>query len=107
MKINTYASPTSRLRCSDGADHQIRVRRGARNPRSPFHIFFCLIGRSVRGVVGNKLALFCNYRHQDGIIALYKERLQGATPDQARAKIESLEAQVLSLKAREWPPLTL
>jgi len=44
---------------------------------------------------------------KDGIIALYKERLQGATPDQARAKIESLEAQVLSLKAREWPPLTL
>ena len=38
-------------------------------------------------------------------IALYKERLNGATPDQAKAKIDSLEGQVVSLKNREWPKL--
>ncbi|MGA7682965.1 MAG: hypothetical protein WCA54_22560, partial [Pseudolabrys sp.] len=36
------------------------------------------------------------------IIALYKARLNGATPDQAKAKIDSLEGQVVSLKNREW-----
>jgi hypothetical protein len=40
-----------------------------------------------------------------GIIALYKARLNGATPDQAKAKIDSLEDQVVSLKNREWPKL--
>ena len=40
------------------------------------------------------------------IIALYKARLNGATPDQAKAKIDSLEGQVVSLKNREWPKLT-
>jgi hypothetical protein len=40
------------------------------------------------------------------IIALYKARLNGATPDQAKAKIDSLEGQVTSLKNREWPKLT-
>jgi hypothetical protein len=43
---------------------------------------------------------------KDGIIALYKERLNGASPDQAKAKIEALEAQVSALRNREWPPLT-
>src|SRR5215813_1694040 len=40
------------------------------------------------------------------MIALYKARLDGATPDQAKAKIDSLEGQVVSLKNREWPKLT-
>ena len=40
------------------------------------------------------------------VIALYKARLNGATPDQAKAKIDSLEGQVASLKNREWPKLT-
>jgi hypothetical protein len=44
------------------------------------------------------------YRNQ--IIALYKVRLNGATPDQAKAKMDSLEGQVVSLKNREWPKLT-
>ena len=44
--------------------------------------------------------------HKNGIIALYKARLNGATPDQAKAKIDSLEGQVVSLKNREWPKLT-
>jgi len=44
--------------------------------------------------------------NKDGIIALYRERLNGASPDQAKAKIEELEAQVSSLRNREWPPLT-
>lgn len=44
--------------------------------------------------------------HRNRIIALYKARLDGATPDQAKAKMDSLEGQVLSLKNREWPKLT-
>jgi hypothetical protein len=43
---------------------------------------------------------------KDAVITLYKERLNGATPDQARAKIDSLEGQITSLKSREWPKLT-
>jgi hypothetical protein len=43
--------------------------------------------------------------HRTRIIALYKARLNGATPDQARAKMDSLEGQVASLKNREWPKL--
>jgi hypothetical protein len=43
--------------------------------------------------------------HRNHIIALYKARLDGATPDQAKAKMDSLEGQVLSLKNREWPKL--
>jgi hypothetical protein len=39
-------------------------------------------------------------------IALYKARLNGATPDEAKAKIDSLEGQVRSLKNREWPKLS-
>jgi hypothetical protein len=44
--------------------------------------------------------------HRTRIIALYKARLNGATPDQAKAKMDSLEGQVISLKNREWPKLT-
>jgi hypothetical protein len=44
--------------------------------------------------------------HRNRLIALYKARLNGATPDQAKAKIDSLEGQVASLKNREWPKLT-
>ena len=44
--------------------------------------------------------------HRNRIIALYKARLEGATPDQAKAKMDSLEGQVVSLKNREWPKLT-
>jgi hypothetical protein len=45
-------------------------------------------------------------QRRNHIIALYKARLNGATPDQAKAKIDSLEGQVVSLKNREWPKLT-
>jgi len=45
-------------------------------------------------------------KHRNHIIALYKARLGGATPDQAKAKMDSLEGQVVSLKNREWPKLT-
>jgi hypothetical protein len=45
--------------------------------------------------------------NKDGIIALYKERLNGAGPDEARARIETLQAQVLALRNRQWPPLTV
>ncbi|MGB6913974.1 MAG: hypothetical protein WBE42_14645 [Pseudolabrys sp.] len=43
--------------------------------------------------------------HRDRTIALYKARLDGASPDQAKAKMDSLEGQVVSLKNREWPKL--
>ena len=43
--------------------------------------------------------------HRNDIIALYKARLNGASPDQARTRMESLEGQVVSLKNREWPKL--
>jgi len=43
--------------------------------------------------------------HRNRIIALYKARLDGATPDQAKSKMDNLEGQVLSLKNREWPKL--
>ncbi len=42
---------------------------------------------------------------RNNTIALYKARLNGATPDEAKAKIDSLEGQVASLKNREWPKL--
>jgi hypothetical protein len=45
-------------------------------------------------------------KYRNHVIALYKARLNGATPDQAKAKIDSLEGQVVSLKNREWPKLT-
>jgi hypothetical protein len=44
--------------------------------------------------------------HRNRIIALYKARLDGASPDEAKAKMDSLEGQVFSLKNREWPKLT-
>jgi hypothetical protein len=44
--------------------------------------------------------------HRNDIIALYKARLNGATPDQAKAKMDSLEGQVVSLRNRGWPKLT-
>lgn len=44
-------------------------------------------------------------QRRNDIIALYKARLNGATPDQAKAKIDSLEGQVVSLKNREWSKL--
>ena len=44
--------------------------------------------------------------HRNDTIALYKARLNGATPDQAKAKMDSLEGQVVSLKNRGWPKLT-
>ena len=38
-------------------------------------------------------------------IALYKNRLDGASPDEAKAKIDSLEGQIWTLKDRVWPKL--
>ena len=37
------------------------------------------------------------------VIALYKARLNGATPDQAKAKIDSLEGQVVIGLSLRWP----
>jgi hypothetical protein len=54
-------------------------------------------------------ALKWRYAHsleqRNHLIALYKARLNGATPDQAKARIDSLEGQVVSLKSREWTKL--
>ncbi len=42
------------------------------------------------------------YKYKDDLIELYKARLDGATPDEAKAKIESLERAV----GLKWAPLT-
>jgi hypothetical protein len=44
-------------------------------------------------------------RNRERIIALYKNRLGGASPDEAKGKIDSLEGQIWTLKDRVWPKL--
>jgi hypothetical protein len=44
-------------------------------------------------------------RNRERTIALYKNRLGGASPDEAKAKIDSLEGQIWTLKDRVWPKL--
>jgi hypothetical protein len=48
------------------------------------------------------------WRHapKDDLIALYKGRLDGATPDQARARIDELEATIRRTIGSKWTPLT-
>jgi hypothetical protein len=43
---------------------------------------------------------------QDRQLADYKQKLDGATPDQARAKIEALERRVRLTVGKEWEPLS-
>ena len=42
-------------------------------------------------------------KNRERTIALYKNRLGGASPDEAKAKIDSLEGQIWTLKDRIWP----
>jgi hypothetical protein len=44
-------------------------------------------------------------KNKERTIALYKNRLDGASPDEAKAKIDSLEGQIWSLKDRVWSKL--
>lgn len=44
-------------------------------------------------------------KNRERTIALYKNRLGGASPDEAKAKIDSLEGQIWTLKDRIWPKL--
>jgi hypothetical protein len=44
-------------------------------------------------------------KNRERTIALYKNRLGGASPDEAKAKIDSLEGQIWTLKNRVWPRL--
>lgn len=48
------------------------------------------------------------WRHapKDDLIALYKARLDGASPDEARARIDKLEATIKRTVGAEWHPLT-
>ncbi len=48
------------------------------------------------------------WRHapKDDLIALYKARLDGASPDEARARIKSLEAIIDRTIGAKWDPLT-
>ncbi len=62
-----------------------------------------LLGLIIWATLRWRYAKMIEYRNR--IIALYKARLNGATPDEAKAKMDSLEGQVLSLKNREWPKL--
>lgn len=63
-------------------------------------------------VVGGCIWFVLNWRYvgivenKDGIIALYKERLGGATPDQAKARIDALERRVKATIGSDWVPLT-
>jgi hypothetical protein len=43
---------------------------------------------------------------QDRQLADYKQKLDGATPDQAKAKIDALERRVRVTVGKEWDPLT-
>jgi hypothetical protein len=43
---------------------------------------------------------------QDRQLADYKQKLDGATPDQAKAKIDALERRVRVTVGKEWEPLT-
>jgi hypothetical protein len=43
---------------------------------------------------------------KDSIIALYKERLNGATPDEAKAKIDALERRVKLTIGSDWVSLS-
>ena len=63
-----------------------------------------ILGATIWAALRWRYSGIIEYRNR--IIALYKARLNGATPDQAKAKIDSLEGQVVSLKNREWPKLT-
>src|SRR6476620_7116907 len=44
-------------------------------------------------------------KNRERTIALYKDRLSGASPDEAKAKLDSLEGQIWTLKDRVWPKL--
>jgi glucose-6-phosphate-specific signal transduction histidine kinase len=46
------------------------------------------------------------YKRKDDLIALYKARLDGATPDEARTKIQKLEETVRRSVGSPWKPLT-
>jgi hypothetical protein len=45
-------------------------------------------------------------KNRERTIALYKNRLDGASPDEAKAKVDSLEGQIWTLKDRVWPKLS-
>lgn len=51
-------------------------------------------------------ALSWRFAAKDDLIALYKARLDGASPDQARERIQSLEATLKKVVGTEWPTLT-
>lgn len=65
--------------------------------------FFAAVG--VMSVVIWKLL---SWRHapKDDLISLYKARLDGATPDEAKARIETLEATIARSIGSRWEPLT-
>jgi hypothetical protein len=46
------------------------------------------------------------YAAKDDLINLYKAKLDGATPDEARARIERLEGVIRRTVGSEWAPLT-
>jgi hypothetical protein len=69
----------------------------------PFAVGVLLLGAIIWATLRRRYARMIE--HRNDIIALYKARLNGASPDQARARMESLEGQVVSLKNRDWPKL--
>jgi hypothetical protein len=43
---------------------------------------------------------------QDRQLADYKQKLNGANPEQAKSRIDDLEARLIRITARRWDPLT-
>jgi hypothetical protein len=64
--------------------------------RSPLQRAFVILGAIIWSMLRWRYAKMIE--HRNGIIALYKARLNGASPDQAKARMDSLEGQVVSLK---------
>src|SRR5262249_40734132 len=62
-----------------------------------------VVGGAGRG--GIDFRYFPIFHNMERTIALYRNRLDGASPDEARAKIDSLEGQIWTLKDRVWPKL--
>lgn len=66
-------------------------------------IIWLAVGWSYSSVLSGKTA---QIELQDRQLADYREKLKGATPEQAKDKIESLEHTIKSIAGTPWQPLT-
>jgi hypothetical protein len=66
-------------------------------------LIWLAVGWSYSGVLASKNG---QIELQDRQLADYKQKLDGASPDQAKAKIDALERRVRVTVGKEWEPLT-